>query len=81
MTTLPFNDIELTFQLPIDLKFDRLVLPFVVLTWAVGLLVGGRLAPRMKLTWIHAGVGAFVTVAFLSVVIGARSACIMISTI
>jgi len=69
---LPFNDIELTFQLPIDLKFDRLVLPFVVLTWAVGLLVGGRLAPRMKLTWIHAGVGAFVTVAFLSVVIGAR---------
>ena len=35
-------------------------------------LVGGRLAPRLRPTWIHAGVGAFVTVAFLSVVVDAR---------
>ena len=37
---VPFNEIELTVQLPIDLKFDRLVLPFVAVTWVIGLLVG-----------------------------------------
>lgn len=69
---VPFNEIELTFQLPIDLKFDRLVLPFVAATWAIGLMVGGNLAPRLRLTWIHAAVGAFVLCAFLSVVVDAR---------
>ena len=34
--------------------------------------VGGRGAPRVRLTWIHAGIAAFIAVAFLSVVIDAR---------
>lgn len=69
---IPFNDIELTAKLPIDLKFDRLVLPFVAATWVVALAAGGRAAPRLRLTWIHAAVGAFALCAFLSVILNAR---------
>ena len=68
---VPFNDIELAVSLPIDLKFDRLVLPFVAVTWALALAVGGNVAPRLRRTWIHAGVAAFVACAFLSVVLAA----------
>jgi hypothetical protein len=70
---VPFNSIQLNMQLPIDLGFDRLVLPVVVATWVLAVLVGGRAAPRLRLTWIHAGVGAFVTCAFLSVILNAGS--------
>ena len=66
---MPFNDIQLTVQLPIDMKFDRLVLPFVFAVWALCWMVGGRLTPRLRPTWIHAAVGAFVLVAFLSVIL------------
>ena len=61
-----------TISLPIDLKFDRLVLPFVVAD--LGARAGGRRAARAAaaLTWIHPAVGAFVAVAFLSVVLDAR---------
>ena len=68
---VPFNDIELAVSLPIDLKFDRLVLPFVVAAWGLTLLVGNRSSLRLRPTWIHAGVGAFVLCAFLSVVLEA----------
>jgi hypothetical protein len=68
---VPFNDIQLSFQLPIDLKFDRLVLPFVAAAWALALMLGGRAAPRLRLTWIHGAVGAFVLCAFLSVIVNA----------
>lgn len=69
---LPFNDIELRAQLPIDLKLDRLVLPFVAATWALALAVGGRVAPRVRFTRIHAAVAAFLVCAFVSVILGAR---------
>jgi hypothetical protein len=69
---VPFNEIELVVTLPIDLKFDRLVLPFVAAAWGLALLVGGRAGLRFRLTWIHAAVAAFVLCAFLSVVLGAR---------
>jgi hypothetical protein len=68
---VPFNYIQLTVKLPIDLKFDRLILPFVVATWAIALMVGGRARPRLRPTWIHAAVGAFVLCAFLSVIANA----------
>jgi hypothetical protein len=68
---VPFNYIQLTVKMPIDLKFDRLVLPFVVATWAIALMVGGRARPRLRPTWIHAGVGVFVLCAFLSVIANA----------
>jgi hypothetical protein len=68
----PFNSIELSAALPIDLKLDRLVLPFIAVTWALALAVGGRAAPRLRLTWIHAALGLFVLCAFLSVIINAH---------
>jgi hypothetical protein len=69
---VPFNAIELNASLPIDLKFDRLVLPIVVGAWLLAVLAGGSTAPRIRLTWIHAAVGAFVASALLSVVLSAR---------
>ena len=68
---VPFNSIELSASLPIDLKFDRLVLPFIIATWVLALAIGGRAAPRLRWTWIHAAVGAFMVCAFLSVILNA----------
>jgi hypothetical protein len=68
---VPFNAIELNASLPIDLTFDRLVLPFVAVVWIFALAGGGPAAPRLRLTWIHAAIGLFVACAFLSVVLDA----------
>jgi hypothetical protein len=70
---VPFDSIQLNASLPVDLKFDRLVLPFVVVMWALVLVGGGRDAPRVRMSWIHVAVGAFVAVAFMSVVLDAGS--------
>jgi len=69
---LPFNAIELNAALPIDLKLDRLVLPFIVVAWLASMIAGGISAPRLRFTRIHAAVGAFVVCATLSVVLDAR---------
>jgi hypothetical protein len=69
---VPFNSIQLSFSTPIDLHLDRLVLPFIVGTWVLAIAAGGALAPRVRLTWIHGAVGAFVALCFLSVVLDAR---------
>jgi hypothetical protein len=70
---VPFNDIVLNVSLPIDLKFDRLVLPLIIGAWALALAAGGREAPRLRLTWIHVAIGAVVVAAFLSLVLEART--------
>jgi hypothetical protein len=64
---VPFSDILLDVPTPIDLTFDRLILPVVAATWLLALMVGGRLAPRLRVTGIHLAVAAFVTCAFVSV--------------
>jgi hypothetical protein len=69
---VPFNAIQLKASLPIDLKFDRLILPIVAGAWLLAILAGGRRPPRIRLTWIHAAVAAFIASAFLSVVLSAR---------
>jgi hypothetical protein len=69
---LPFNDIQLAASLPIDLKLDRLVLPFIAALWVFALVAGGRSAPRIRATPIHAAVGAFLVWAFVSVVVNAQ---------
>jgi hypothetical protein len=69
---MPFNDIMLDVSLPIDLYFDRLILPVIIGVWAIALAAGGFHAPRLRLTWIHAAIGAYVAIAGLSVVLGAR---------
>ncbi len=68
---VPFNAIELNASLPIDLTLDRLVLPFVAGAWVLAFAAGGRGAPTIRLTWIHAAIGLFVACAFLSVVLDA----------
>lgn len=68
---VPFNTIQLTVSLPIDLKFDRLVLPVIFAVWALVIAAGGRDAPRIRLTWIHAGVFALIGFACLSLVLEA----------
>jgi hypothetical protein len=68
---VPFNTIELTASLPFDLKFDRLVLPVIFGVWILALAAGGPAAPRLRVTWIHAGIAGFVFAACLSVVLAA----------
>lgn len=70
---LPFNEIQLSASLPIDLKLDRLLLPFIVGAWILALAAGGRDAPLLRLTWIHAALAAVFTVACLSLVLEART--------
>jgi hypothetical protein len=69
---VPFNTIEVNASLPIDLTLDRLVLPIVAVAWIMAFAAGGRAAPRIRFTWIHAAIGLFVACAFLSVVLDAR---------
>jgi len=69
---VPFNDIMLDVALPIDLYLDRLVLPLIIAVWAVVLAARGRHAPVVRVTWMHVAIGAYVGLAGLSVVLGAR---------
>ena len=69
---VPFYSIELNASLPIDMRLDRLLLPFLVGTWLLALVAGGRVAPRLNWTWIHAAIAFFLACAFLSVVLDAR---------
>jgi hypothetical protein len=66
---IPFDTIQLTVSLPFDLHLDRIILPFILLGW--GLVFAGRRrgAIRFQLTPIHAAIGVFVLVAFLSVLV------------
>ncbi len=69
---IPFNAIKVNASLPIDLTLDRLVLPVIALAWVVALVGRAKLAPQLRLTWIHAALGALLICAFLSVVLDAR---------
>ena len=69
---VPFNQIKLNWSGPIDLQFDRLILPVIVITWVFALAAGGDGAPRWRPSKIHAALALFVGIAFLSVVLDAR---------
>lgn len=64
----PFNDVALNTNLPIELRLDRMVLPFVAIAWIAAIVGAKRGAPRLRVTWIHVALGALLAVAFLSVV-------------
>ena len=70
---VPFNTIELAASLPFDLKLDRILLPFIVGLWLLALAVGGRNAPRVRLTPIHVAVAVLGLVVALGVVLNALS--------
>lgn len=67
----PFNDIQLSSSLPVDLKLDRLVLPVIVVAWLLAFALGGRGGPRWRFTPIHAALAVFAAAAGLSVVLNA----------
>ena len=69
---VPFDAIQFGASLPVELKFDRILLPIIVLTWVIALAIGGRAAPRLRPSWVHAGVLAFVGLAGLTFVINAH---------
>ena len=69
---VPFNTLTLSVSLPIDLSLDRIMLPVVAISWALALMAHSTVAPRLRLTWIHAALGVFLIIALLSVVLDAR---------
>lgn len=69
---VPFNAFQLAASTPIDLKLDRLALPFLIGTWVLALAAGGPEAPRIRLTWIHAALAIFFVMACLSLVVDAQ---------
>lgn len=69
---LPFDAIQIGSSLPVELKLDRLLLPLVVLTSLLALAGGGRVAPRFRLSWVHAGVLAFTALTCLTLVVNAH---------
>jgi hypothetical protein len=70
---VPFNDIQLPVSLPFDLKFDRIVLPLLVVGWLLSIAAGGSAAPRPRLTRIHVGFLTFVGVVGMGIVLNATS--------
>jgi hypothetical protein len=70
---VPFDSLKLGIPSPIDLNIDRLVLPVIAGVWALSLALGGRGAPRLRGTKIHAAVGVLVTISFLSVILDAST--------
>ncbi len=69
---VPFDAIQLAVSMPIDMKFDRLVLPLLFLVWLFSLAGGGPGSPRLRMTLIHVGIAGFVAAASLSVVMNAH---------
>ncbi len=70
---VPFDTISLTVSLPFDLHLDRIVLPFVILACGVTFLLGRTDRPTLRLTWVHVAVGAFLLLAFVSVLVNTGS--------
>jgi hypothetical protein len=70
---VPFNVIQLSASLPLDLKFDRLILPGIIGLWVIALAVGGPSAPKLRLTLIHVALAGIVATACLSIVLNATS--------
>ena len=68
---VPFNSIVLQASLPIDLKFDRLILPVVVGVWLIAIAIGDQHAPRLRSTPVHVALGAVVVLACVSLLIDA----------
>jgi hypothetical protein len=70
---VPFNVIQLMASLPFDLKFDRLVLPILFVTWILSLAAGGPATPRLRVTVVHVGIGVFVAAICLGIVLNAHA--------
>ena len=70
---VPFDSITLGgASLPIDLKFDRIVLPIIVLAWILALAAGGKASPRIRMSWVHVGILGFAALACFTFVVNAH---------
>lgn len=66
---VPFQDVRLPINLPIDAKLDRFILGGIALLWIAAFLAGGRAAPRPRGGAIGLAVLSFVVLAFASVLL------------
>lgn len=66
---VPFQDVRLPVTLPVDAKLDRFVLAGVALVWLAALFAGGPDAPRLRRSPVNVALAAFVTLAFVSVLL------------
>ncbi|MFZ0041391.1 MAG: O-antigen ligase family protein [Solirubrobacteraceae bacterium] len=57
---------------PINITLDRVVIPIVAVIWLIAFTAGPGAAPRLQLTRVHLAMGAYLTCAFLSVVLDAH---------
>ncbi|HEX5924117.1 MAG TPA: hypothetical protein VFY45_09810 [Baekduia sp.] len=69
---VPFNTTSLNVSAPIELRLDRLILPFIIGLWILAVAAGGRTAPRLRWSRVHLALCVFTAVGFVSVVLNAR---------
>jgi hypothetical protein len=69
---LPFNTTSLNVSAPIELRLDRLILPFIIGLWVLAVAAGGRTAPRLRWSRVHLALCVLTAVGFVSVVLNAR---------
>ena len=69
---VPFNTTSLNVSAPIELRLDRLLLPFIIALWLLTVAAGGRTAPRLRWSRVHLALCVFTAVGFVSVVLNAR---------
>jgi hypothetical protein len=69
---VPFNTTSLNVSAPIELRLDRLLLPFIIALWVLTVAAGGRTAPRLRWSRVHLALCVFTAVGFVSVVLNAR---------
>jgi hypothetical protein len=68
----PFDHIQLKMSTPVNITLDRIVVPLVAVLWLIARRAGPGAAPRVRITRVHIAIGAFVAIAFLSVVLDAH---------
>jgi hypothetical protein len=68
----PFDRIQLAVHAPVNISLDRIVLPCVAVIWLIAFTAGRGAAPRLRFTRVHAAVGTFLAVGFLSAVVNAH---------
>jgi hypothetical protein len=69
----PFDRIQLAGgSAPINITLDRVVLLVVAAIWLIAFAAGPGVAPRIRITRVHLAVGAYLAVAFVSVVLDAH---------
>lgn len=70
---IPFDAIEVPFNLPMDNNPDRFLLPLIAVLWVGALIAAGPLRPRLRFSVVHFAVVFLLGVAVLSVLANAQT--------